>query len=209
MYLQLTPEDEERRRRRRERNKIAATKCRLKKREKTANLVTESETLEAQNIELKTQITQLQNERRQILGILETHRSTCQNNVAPVTRDALYSHRLPPVTSVIETNHSYSRPASVDSINTYRSRQTPVSLFNRPASVGNEVSYSNTRQFAKMPTIIVESPTDSYHHAQLSDVLESSLQASYHQANSYNNQQCHNYANANSYNPGLDNGCMA
>lgn len=37
--FQLTPEDEERRRRRRERNKIAATKCRLKKREKTFNLV--------------------------------------------------------------------------------------------------------------------------------------------------------------------------
>jgi hypothetical protein len=37
--LQLTAEDEERRRRRRERNKIAATKCRLKKRERTVNLV--------------------------------------------------------------------------------------------------------------------------------------------------------------------------
>jgi hypothetical protein len=37
--FQLTAEDEERRRRRRERNKIAATKCRLKKRERTVNLV--------------------------------------------------------------------------------------------------------------------------------------------------------------------------
>ncbi|GJQ86077.1 hypothetical protein Trydic_g10046 [Trypoxylus dichotomus] len=209
--FQLTPEDEERRRRRRERNKIAATKCRLKKREKTANLVTESETLEAQNIELKTQITQLQNERRQILGMLESHRTTCQNNIAPVTRDMLYSHRLPPVTSVIETNHSYSRPASVDSINTFRSRQTPVSLFNRPASVGNEITtYNNTRQYGKMPTIIVESPTDGYHQTQLADVLESSLQASYHPSvSSYNNQQCHSRNYANNYNPGLDNGCMA
>jgi hypothetical protein len=38
-WFQLTAEDEERRRRRRERNKIAATKCRLKKRERTVNLV--------------------------------------------------------------------------------------------------------------------------------------------------------------------------
>ncbi|KRT85179.1 hypothetical protein AMK59_2180 [Oryctes borbonicus] len=147
--------------------------------------------------------------------MLETHRATCQNNIAPVTRDVLYSHRLPPVTSVIETNHSYSRPSSVDSVNTFRSRQTPVSLFNRPASVGNDLvtTYSNTRQFAKMPTIIVDSPTDSYHHqTQLADVLESSLQASYHPAvSSYNNQQCHshNYTNTNNYNNGLDNGCMA
>lgn len=54
--LQLTPEDEERRRRRRERNKIAATKCRMKKRERTVNLVTESEVLETQNIDLKAQL---------------------------------------------------------------------------------------------------------------------------------------------------------
>lgn len=56
IYFQLTPEDEERRRRRRERNKIAATKCRMKKRERTVNLVTESEVLENQNIDLKAQL---------------------------------------------------------------------------------------------------------------------------------------------------------
>lgn len=39
LCAQLTAEDEERRRKRRERNKIAATKCRLKKREKTTNLM--------------------------------------------------------------------------------------------------------------------------------------------------------------------------
>lgn len=39
---QLTEEDEERRRRRRERNKVAATKCRNKKKEKTNFLMTVS-----------------------------------------------------------------------------------------------------------------------------------------------------------------------
>lgn len=115
MYLfQLTPEDEERRRKRRERNKIAATKCRLKKRERTANLVVESETLETQNIELKSQIQELQNQRRQLFEILSLHRPNCQRNIPPVTRDVIFSSRLPPVSSVIETNHSYSRPSSVD-----------------------------------------------------------------------------------------------
>lgn len=116
--LQLTPEDEERRRKRRERNKIAATKCRLKKRERTANLVVESETLETQNIELKSQIQELQNQRRQLFEILSLHRPNCQRNIAPVSRDVVFNNRLPPVSSVIETNHSYNRPSSVD--NNYR-----------------------------------------------------------------------------------------
>lgn len=76
-YFQLTPEDEERRRRRRERNKIAATKCRLKKREKTVNLVQESETLETQNIELKTQIQQLESQRRRLSDMLSMHSPAC------------------------------------------------------------------------------------------------------------------------------------
>lgn len=73
----LTPEDEERRRRRRERNKIAATKCRLKKREKTVNLVQESELLETQNLDLKTQIQKLENQRRKLVDMLSIHGPTC------------------------------------------------------------------------------------------------------------------------------------
>ena len=75
--LQLTPEDEERRRRRRERNKIAATKCRLKKREKTVILVQESETLETQNHELKSQIQELETQRRRLVDMLNLHEPTC------------------------------------------------------------------------------------------------------------------------------------
>uniref|UniRef100_A0A182TN55 BZIP domain-containing protein n=1 Tax=Anopheles melas TaxID=34690 RepID=A0A182TN55_9DIPT len=63
----LTPEDEDRRRRRRERNKIAATKCRMKKRERTVNLINESETLDAQNRELKSQVSKLETEYRNFL----------------------------------------------------------------------------------------------------------------------------------------------
>ncbi|KAJ1527528.1 hypothetical protein ONE63_007498 [Megalurothrips usitatus] len=74
---QLTPEDEERRRRRRERNKVAATKCRIKKRERTVNLVQESEILESQNYELKSQIQELETQRRRLVDMLSSHSSTC------------------------------------------------------------------------------------------------------------------------------------
>ena len=79
--FQLTPDDEERRRRRRERNKIAATKCRLKKREQTVNLVHESEILETQNIDLKTQIQKLEEQRRSLLDVISAHNnSICHLN---------------------------------------------------------------------------------------------------------------------------------
>lgn len=75
--LQLTNEDEDRRRRRRERNKIAATKCRMKKRERTINLVGESETLDAQNVDLKQQLRNLEIERRTLTEMLKAHSSNC------------------------------------------------------------------------------------------------------------------------------------
>lgn len=87
-FQQLTPEDEDRRRRRRERNKIAATKCRMKKRERTLNLVSESEILETQNIELKSQVRSLETERRKLTEMLQAHGATCirQEGFQPPSR---------------------------------------------------------------------------------------------------------------------------
>lgn len=73
----LTPEDEDRRRSRRERNKIAATKCRMKKRERTMNLVSESEQLETQNKDLKSQVQNLEIERRNLFEMLKSHGGKC------------------------------------------------------------------------------------------------------------------------------------
>lgn len=75
--MQLTAEDEDRRRRRRERNKIAATKCRMKKRERTLNLVTEAENLEKQNIYLKSEVLDLEKERRKLTDMLHLHGTAC------------------------------------------------------------------------------------------------------------------------------------
>jgi len=78
----LTPEDEERRRRRRERNKVAATKCRNKKKEKTTLLVSESEVLESQNLNLKQEISRLEAEKRHLVDILAVHEPTCTARMA-------------------------------------------------------------------------------------------------------------------------------
>ncbi|KAG5674123.1 hypothetical protein PVAND_004108 [Polypedilum vanderplanki] len=75
----LTPEDEDRRRRRRERNKIAATKCRLKKRECINNLMRESETLEAQNVDLKTQLKSLEEEYKYLSDMWQSHQLECKS----------------------------------------------------------------------------------------------------------------------------------
>ncbi|CAL8111083.1 unnamed protein product [Orchesella dallaii] len=78
---ELTPEDEERRRRRRERNKIAATKCRNKKKEKTSLLIkvctAESESLEGNNIHLKSEISKLEMEHQQLMEALNAHAPLC------------------------------------------------------------------------------------------------------------------------------------
>lgn len=76
---QLTPEDEDRRKRRRERNKIAATKCRLKKRECINNLMRESETLEAQNVDIKAQLKDLREQCQYLTEMWQAHQMECKN----------------------------------------------------------------------------------------------------------------------------------
>ncbi|MCJ8750060.1 hypothetical protein PDJAM_G00195020 [Pangasius djambal] len=74
---ELTVEEHDRRKRRRERNKIAAAKCRNKKKEKTDCLQKESEKLESLNAELKAQIEELKNQKQQLVYMLNLHRPTC------------------------------------------------------------------------------------------------------------------------------------
>lgn len=70
---ELTPDDVERRRRRRERNKVAATKCRNKKKEATVELFKESEIVESQNQSLKQELSRLECEERQLSELLHHH----------------------------------------------------------------------------------------------------------------------------------------
>ncbi|CAH2248048.1 jg12746 [Pararge aegeria aegeria] len=162
--FKLTPEDEERRRRRRERNKIAATKCRMKKRERTVNLVNESEILENQNIDLKAQLKDLEVQKRQLIDMLSVHSASCVKNntcnarTSPTTPYNMLRAYEPPSTfpANYDTHSPYIRPESANilassytcatSINgdspdtisldaTYMTPQTIELDYNRPDSV--------------------------------------------------------------------------
>ncbi|XP_007425698.2 cyclic AMP-dependent transcription factor ATF-3 [Python bivittatus] len=95
---QCAPEEDERKRRRRERNKIAAAKCRNKKKEKTECLQKESEKLETINAELKAQIEELKNEKQHLIYMLNLHRPTCivraQNGRTPEDERNLFIQQI-------------------------------------------------------------------------------------------------------------------
>lgn len=69
----LTKEDEEKRNRRRERNKIAASKCRNRKKERTVRLCEESEGLQRGNEELRRELQRLRLEVQHLSHLLRLH----------------------------------------------------------------------------------------------------------------------------------------
>ncbi|XP_016324784.1 cyclic AMP-dependent transcription factor ATF-3-like [Sinocyclocheilus anshuiensis] len=98
MKRETNPVENERRKRRRERNKIAAAKCRNKKRETTDHLQKESEKLESVNAELKAQIEELKNQKQQLVYMLNLHRPTCivraQNGQTPEDERKLFIQQI-------------------------------------------------------------------------------------------------------------------
>ncbi|XP_041827334.1 fos-related antigen 2 [Melanotaenia boesemani] len=75
---QLTPEEEEKRRVRRERNKLAAAKCRNRRRELTEMLQGETEKLEEEKADLQKEIENLQKERDKLEFMLVAHNPVCK-----------------------------------------------------------------------------------------------------------------------------------
>ncbi|KAK5857328.1 hypothetical protein PBY51_010580 [Eleginops maclovinus] len=76
--VQLTPEEEEKKKIRRERNKMAAAKCRNRRRELTDTLQTETDQLEEEKATLETEIANLLKEKERLEFILATHKPVCQ-----------------------------------------------------------------------------------------------------------------------------------
>jgi len=109
----LTPEDEERRNRRRERNKLAATKCRNKKKEATAELIKESEVVEALNQSLKQELSRLEAEERQLTEVLHTH-SRSASCCRPWKRRKLDQPEHSPEDSTRETDQLFRVPEIPD-----------------------------------------------------------------------------------------------
>ncbi|KAL2099450.1 hypothetical protein ACEWY4_005930 [Coilia grayii] len=74
----LSPEEEEKMRIRRERNKMAAAKCRNRRRELTDTLQAETDKLEEDKATLQAEINNLLKEKKRLEYVLATHRPTCQ-----------------------------------------------------------------------------------------------------------------------------------
>nr|XP_046172351.1 protein fosB-like isoform X3 [Oncorhynchus gorbuscha] len=74
----LTPEEQEKRRVRRERNKLAAAKCRNRRRELTDRLQGETDILEEEKSELEAEISELQKEKERLEFVLVAHQSSCK-----------------------------------------------------------------------------------------------------------------------------------
>uniref|UniRef100_A0A670HQE4 FOS like 2, AP-1 transcription factor subunit n=1 Tax=Podarcis muralis TaxID=64176 RepID=A0A670HQE4_PODMU len=90
--LQLSPEEEEKRRIRRERNKLAAAKCRNRRRELTEKLQAETEELEEEKSVLQKEIAELEKEKEKLRFMLMAHSPMCK--ISPEERRTPPSHSL-------------------------------------------------------------------------------------------------------------------
>ncbi|XP_052435770.1 protein c-Fos-like [Carassius gibelio] len=75
---QLSPEEEEKKRIRRERNKMAAAKCRNRRRELTDTLQAETDQLEEDKAALQAEIESLLKEKERLEYVLASHKPLCQ-----------------------------------------------------------------------------------------------------------------------------------
>ncbi|XP_028319713.1 protein FosB isoform X2 [Gouania willdenowi] len=92
----LTPEEEEKRRVRRERNKLAAAKCRNRRRELTDRLQSETDILEEEKAELEAEISELQKEKERLEFVLVAHQSNCKIQYQDPSQG---TSQLPPIQS--------------------------------------------------------------------------------------------------------------
>lgn len=232
----LTPEDEERRRRRRERNKIAATKCRMKKRERTVNLVTESEVLETQNIDLKAQLKDLEVQKRQLIDMLSLHAASCVKNKSSTARTSpttpynmIRSFESPNTFPTFEANSPYIRP---ESANILASSYTCVMPLNGDSSIDTissldtiyvagpqliDTDYNRPDSVLSLPSNsdMNYSTTDGYLPQATKLLVPIDSEQEYYDPESYslgNTQQCHNYPSIQEtpakINNGLNDGCL-
>lgn len=80
---ELTMEEEERRQLRRERNKVAASRCRVKRKCHVKRLLKESDELTRSNNSLQNEIEQLEYERNKLEGAIRNH--VCEINQSSTT----------------------------------------------------------------------------------------------------------------------------
>ncbi|CAH1792391.1 unnamed protein product [Owenia fusiformis] len=82
----LSEEDELKRKNRRERNKVAAAKCRMKKKNEACDLKKESMELETRNSELTFQIKSLEEEKLKLEALLTAHLPHCLTQLKDIVQ---------------------------------------------------------------------------------------------------------------------------
>ncbi|XP_042630487.1 fos-related antigen 2-like isoform X1 [Cyprinus carpio] len=120
---QLTPEEEEKRRVRRERNKLAAAKCRNRRRELTEMLQGETEKLEEEKADLQKEIETLQKEKDKLEFMLVAHNPVCK--LPPEERhQSSHSQQCTPLPLTMRSNLGPRRP--MNTLNPVVVKQEPL-----------------------------------------------------------------------------------
>ncbi|KAM8833901.1 protein c-Fos [Synchiropus picturatus] len=113
---QLSPEEEEKKRIRRERNKMAAAKCRNRRRELTDTLQAETDQLEEEKAALETEIANLMKEKERLEFILASHKPLCQmpEDMESIFPEQASSPELPPSPDRISEDSAQEAPSLQD-----------------------------------------------------------------------------------------------
>ncbi|XP_061097908.1 protein c-Fos-like [Conger conger] len=143
---QLSPEEEDKKRLRRERNKMAAAKCRNRRRELTDTLQAETDILEDEKSSLKTEIANLMKEKEKLEFILMAHRPACK---VPSDMEAGF-----PETS-ISPAHSFSSEVSSPKIEASASLSPKPSIFSANSAL--EVNENTTVKLSDLDSSLEES----------------------------------------------------
>ncbi|XP_075997169.1 protein FosB isoform X3 [Genypterus blacodes] len=101
MVVLLTPEEEEKRRVRRERNKLAAAKCRNRRRELTDRLQSETDVLEEEKAELEAEISELHKEKERLEFVLVAHQPNCKISYQEQQQPPAQAQTLQPPVSIV------------------------------------------------------------------------------------------------------------
>ncbi|XP_067841237.1 fos-related antigen 2 isoform X2 [Heptranchias perlo] len=185
---QLTPEEEEKRRVRRERNKLAAAKCRNRRRELTERLQDETEKLEEEKSGLQKEIANLQKEKEKLEFMLVAHKPLCKlapgndgrrhspspepragrtvNANAVVVKQEPVEQAMSASSSLSKTQRSVIKPVTEITIaNSYfleaEPLNTPVVVTSTPAANITPCTTSLVFTYPSVPSLDQESPSES------------------------------------------------
>ncbi|XP_042188682.1 fos-related antigen 2 isoform X1 [Callorhinchus milii] len=185
---QLSPEEEEKRRIRRERNKLAAAKCRNRRRELTDRLQEETEKLEEEKSGLQKEIAHLQKEKEKLEFILVAHKPICKmlsecdsrrTTPSPSPRAVRSAHanhvviKKEPVEELkamtkymTKAQRSVIKPVTeINIANSYFEEaeplNTPVVITSTPAATITPCAASLVFTYPSIPSLDQESPSES------------------------------------------------